>query len=212
MYVSTATFTLPPNLASFTAPLKDFQNSYDSTARLTIGAFIFSHGLPVVPVSDTGAGEKPEEPPASEPRLLLLYRASADVYGDLWDFPGGSVEESDETVIEAVKREVMEETGLHVSEIVEYVGMHTWIDSRPDGDEKWAKFSFTVRVAEESEPGYPQIKLAESEHQAFRWATEEDIKASLEERDGSIEFIAREEIEIAAEAFVSFRKRAMGKG
>jgi hypothetical protein len=36
------------------------------------------------------------------------------------------------------------------------------------------------------------------------WATEEDVKASLEGRDGALKFIANEEIEIAAEAFKQF--------
>lgn len=203
MYVSTATFTLPPSLAPFTASLKDFQKSYDSKSRLVIGAFIFSYGRPVAWPSEANADAK-SETPKPEPRLLLLHRASADAYGDLWDFPGGSVEESDETIVDAVKREVKEETGLQVTEIVECVGMHTWIDARPGRDIKWAKFSFTVKVAEAKDEKDPEIMLAEAEHQSFMWATEEDIRASLEEREGALKFIAMEEIEIAAEAFNRF--------
>jgi 8-oxo-dGTP pyrophosphatase MutT (NUDIX family) len=206
MYVSTAAFTLPPKLGSFTASLPEFQNSYNSTTKLVIGAFIFSYGLQLTPSPVADADAKLETP-TPEPRLLLLHRASADAYGDLWDFPGGSVEESDETIIDAVKREVMEETGLHVSEIMECVGMHTWVNSRPGSDEKCAKFSFTVKVAEERNCNHPEIKLAETEHQNFIWATEEDIKASLEEREGALKFIGMEEIEIAAEAFKRFSRR-----
>jgi 8-oxo-dGTP pyrophosphatase MutT (NUDIX family) len=204
MYVSTATFTLPPKLAPFTASQKDFQESYDSTTRLIVGAFIFSYGRPVAGPSKGNVDAK-SEMPALEPRLLLLHRASADAYGDLWDFPGGSVEESDETIVAAVEREVLEETGLQVAEIMEYVGMHTWIQSQLGRDIKWAKFSFTVRVTERSDGKDPEIKLAEAEHQAFMWATEDEIKASLEGREGSIKFIAVEEIEIAAEAFKRFK-------
>lgn len=204
MYVSTATFTLPPKLAPFTASLKDFRVSYDNTTRLVIGAFIFSYGDPVAFHSQSN-GDTKSERPKPEPRLLLLHRASADAYGDLWDFPGGSVEESDSTMVDAVKREVMEETGLQVAEIVECVGMRTWIDTRPGRNTKWAKFSFTVRVVKESDGKNPEIKLAEAEHQAFMWATEENIRASLEERDDAPKFIAMEEIEIAAEAFKRFK-------
>lgn len=204
MYVSTATFSLPPNLATFTASLKDFQESYDNATRLVIGAFIFSYGRPVTPLAQVNE-EAELETTRPEPRLLLLHRASADAYGDLWDFPGGSVEESDENIVEAVKREVLEETGLQVTEIVECVGMHTWVDARPGRGIKWAKFSFTVKVAEGGDGKGPDIKLAEAEHQAFMWATEEDIKASLEEREGALKFIAMEEIEIAAEAFKRFK-------
>jgi 8-oxo-dGTP pyrophosphatase MutT (NUDIX family) len=198
MYVSTATFTLPPDLAPFSAPLKTFQESYDIRARLVVGAFIFSSGR-----SNTSSPQADEDVARAtpEPRMLLLHRASADAYGDLWDFPGGSAEKTDESIVDAVKREVMEETGLHVSEVVECVGMHTWIDTQPGRNTKWAKFSFTVKVAEESEGVHPEVKLAEAEHQAFMWATEEDIRAGLEEREGALKFIAMEEIEIAAEAF-----------
>jgi 8-oxo-dGTP pyrophosphatase MutT (NUDIX family) len=206
MYVSTATFTLPPKLAPFTASLNGFQESCDSKTRLVIGAFIFSYRQPA---SEANTDAKLETPKA-KPHLLLLHRASADAYGDLWDFPGGSVEESDETMVDAVKREVMEETGLQVTEIVECVGMHTWIEARQGRDIKWAKFSFMVKVAEASDEKDPEIKLAEAEHQAFMWATEEDIRASLEEREGALKFIAMEEIEIAAEAFHRFMDPARG--
>src|SRR5277367_3523238 len=102
MDISTATFTLPPNLAPFTAPLNDFQESYDTNTRLVIGAFIFSYGPPVARPSDANVNAK-SETPKPEPRLLLLHRASTDAYGGLWDFPGGSVEKSDETMVDAVK-------------------------------------------------------------------------------------------------------------
>lgn len=202
MYISTASFTLPPNLAPFSAPLEVFQESYNNKARLVIGAFIFSSGRPSAPPSRSGTEPEAVKP---ESRMLLLHRVSADAYGDLWDFPGGSVEKTDSSIVDAVNREVMEETGLHVSEIVECIGMHTWIDERPGRNVEWAKFSFIVKVAEENGDDLPEIRLADAEHQAFRWAVEEDVRASLEEREGALKFIAMEEIEIAAEAFKRFK-------
>jgi hypothetical protein len=38
------------------------------------------------------------------------------------------------------------------------------------------------------------------------WATEEDIKANLEERECALKFIAMKEIEIAAEVFQRFER------
>lgn len=202
MSASTATFELPPNLAPFTAPQATFRESYDSTAGLIVGAFIFSYGRSNTTLPSVDAGVETTSP---RPRLLLLQRTSGDAYGDRWDFPGGSVEKHDETIVDAVKREVLEETGLHVSEIVGFVGIHTWVDARPNRDAKRAKFSFTVKVAEEGKAGGPDIKLAQTEHQAFMWATEEDIDASLVGGEGALQFIDVEEIEIAAEAFRKFK-------
>jgi 8-oxo-dGTP pyrophosphatase MutT (NUDIX family) len=209
-YISTTTFTLPANLSPFTAPLKTFQESYDGEASLVVGAFIFSYGHPNSLPSHTDVnGERAAAPSAQqEPRMLLLYRASADAYGDLWDFPGGSCEPSDATLLDAVKREVFEETGLRVSEVVGCVGLHTWEEDLKKGNRKWVKFSFLVNVGvgadEFDNGGFPRIKLAEREHQGFMWATEAEIRASLEKREGAMEFIAMEEIEIAAEAFRMF--------
>jgi 8-oxo-dGTP pyrophosphatase MutT (NUDIX family) len=207
-----ATFSLPSSLEPFSAPLKTFQTSYDPAARLVVGAFIFSYAHQIMPDARTAAQEADAES-QMKPRLLLLHRASADAYGDLWDFPGGSCEESDGTLLDAVKREVWEETGLRVADVVEFIGLRTWEDSRQGRHRKWAKFSFTVTVAEAKSnvekgiTGPPEVKLAEEEHQAFRWATEEDIQASLEGADGALQFIAIGEIEVAAEAF----KRLQGR-
>jgi 8-oxo-dGTP diphosphatase len=49
-------------------------------------------------------------------RVLIVRRANAPAHG-LYTLPGGVVE-SGETLIEAVKREVMEETGLTIEPVV----------------------------------------------------------------------------------------------
>lgn len=221
-YVSKATFALPPNLAPFTAPLKTFLDSYNSEASLVVGGFIFSHGVLVGALTRPLSNGEPANPEkattAPEPRLLLLYRATADAYGDLWDFPGGSCEPSDANLIEAVRREVWEETGLRVSEAMEFVALHTWVEDRKKGNRNWVKFSFIVTVDGDSGmndgmvdgSGFPIVKLAETEHQDLMWATEGDIMASLNGEEGAMKFIAIEEIESAAAAFRMF-KQSLGE-
>jgi ADP-ribose pyrophosphatase YjhB (NUDIX family) len=54
-----------------------------------------------------------------EGRILLVKRAH-DPYGGTWDVPGGFLEEAEHPV-DALRREVLEETGLEV-EPVEFVG------------------------------------------------------------------------------------------
>jgi 8-oxo-dGTP diphosphatase len=58
-----------------------------------------------------------------EGRILMQHRDSkARVAANQWAFPGGSIERGEEP-IEAAHRELMEETGLAVSELTPY-GVH----------------------------------------------------------------------------------------
>lgn len=61
--------------------------------RDIVGAFIFS----------------------SDNKLLLGKSIKGGVYPDYWIVPGGGME-PDETKVEAVKRETLEETGIDISE------------------------------------------------------------------------------------------------
>lgn len=58
-----------------------------------------------------------------KPDRVLLIRRGAPPFGGLWSFPGGRVE-SGETPVEAVRRELLEETSLEVAEpsLVRMVG------------------------------------------------------------------------------------------
>jgi 8-oxo-dGTP pyrophosphatase MutT (NUDIX family) len=205
MSIPNSTLALPPNLAPFTASLKTFHHSLDDNCktRIVVGSFIFSNSY-----------NAPSATP--EPHLLILHRASADTFGDCWDFPGGCVELTDVTLLDAVKREVFEETGLVVSDVEECVGMRKWEHVRGGREtEEWVKFGFVVRVERSEETGAEngngsdvlQIKLAEMEHQAFMWATEKDLLRSLSEEEGVLKFIARGEVEMALEAFRLFKAR-----
>jgi len=51
-------------------------------------------------------------------KLLILKRASNDKDdAGLWDVPGGAIR-SNETIFEAIKREVLEETGIKSSDLI----------------------------------------------------------------------------------------------
>jgi ADP-ribose pyrophosphatase YjhB (NUDIX family) len=64
----------------------------------------------------------------AEGRLLLVRRAH-DPYGGTWDLPGGFLEEA-EHPLDALRRELLEETGLEVDPL-DFVG--AWIDRYGDG-------------------------------------------------------------------------------
>ena len=63
------------------------------------------------------------------PSGQLLVRRAGDPYGGTWDLPGGFLEEA-EHPLEALRRELREETGLDV-EPAEFVG--AWLDRYGDG-------------------------------------------------------------------------------
>jgi ADP-ribose pyrophosphatase YjhB (NUDIX family) len=56
-------------------------------------------------------------------RRVLLARRAFEPYADMWDTPGGFLEEGEEPVA-ALRRELLEETGLTI-EISDFVGMFT---------------------------------------------------------------------------------------
>lgn len=57
----------------------------------------------------------------AESRVLLVRRAGADTSPSAWEMPGGGVD-SGENLIQAVKREAKEETGLNAATEPRYAG------------------------------------------------------------------------------------------
>ncbi|KAI4231174.1 MAG: hypothetical protein L6R40_007819 [Gallowayella cf. fulva] len=54
-----------------------------------------------------------------KPEVLMLKRAAHEsIYPNIFEIPGGKVEDSDATILEAVKREVFEEAGMKVIQVV----------------------------------------------------------------------------------------------
>ena len=66
---------------------------------------------------------------ADDEGRLLLVRRAGDPYEGTWDLPGGFLEEA-EAPLDALRRELLEETGLEV-EPVEFFG--AWLDRYGDG-------------------------------------------------------------------------------
>jgi 8-oxo-dGTP diphosphatase len=96
---------------------------------------------------------------ANDGHVLLLRRPQNDFMGDIYELPSGKVE-PDETLDTALRREVEEETGLEIIDIIGYLGS---FDYNSASGKKSRQFNFTTTVAA-AEPIHLQ------EHDAYLWA------------------------------------------
>ena len=98
-------------------------------------------------------------------RTLLLRRKHGDFMGGLYELPSGVVEPG-EAIGEALRREVMEETGLRVAAVEAWLGFFNYVSR---GGRTTRQFNFRVSVDD-----FPFISL--SEHDAFIWARASDLE------------------------------------
>lgn len=171
-------YTVAPNLAYFDIPFAEFAAARPEFESFGVGGYIFSR--------------KNFAHSDEAPRILLLQRALTDSFPGCWEGPGGASEPEDGTLLDGVVREVLEETGLHVSRVVELVAADAWQHTRRNDTRfRIAKYSFIVEVHEHTRElceGVTQavpreeipVSLEATEHQAFEWATKEDLRLSLQ--------------------------------
>ena len=95
-------------------------------------------------------------------KILLVQQRKTEAYG-LWSFPGGRVEK-DETIEEAVLREVKEELDVKLVEY-EFYKLQT-IDSRGD---KLEIHTFIGKIC-------GNIHLKNDELMSYKWCSLEDVK------------------------------------
>lgn len=115
-----------------------------------------------------------------EGKMLLVQRAKEEkAFPNFWEIPGGKVDDTDESLLHAVAREIKEETGLDVSRVVRKVGEFGWGEtSKKTGREHvWRKLIFEVEVSNSD------VVLDPIEHQDFLYATEEDV---VNDRSGEV--------------------------
>ena len=110
-------------------------------------------------------------------RILLIQRGKAPAAGS-WSLPGGRVEPG-ETLVEAVQREVREETGLDVN-VGEYVG--TVERSAPQGG-TYLIHDFRAHCAGDTEP------IPGDDARAARWTGCAELD-SLPMASGVVEALA----------------------
>jgi 8-oxo-dGTP diphosphatase len=93
-----------------------------------------------------------------------LKRPSDDFLGGIYELPSGKVEEG-ETLLDALHREVNEETGLKIEKIKEYAGSFDYVSK---SGKKTRQFNFIVTIK------FP-VNIVLQEHDNFVWASNKQL-------------------------------------
>lgn len=92
--------------------------------------------------------------------ILIVFRADSDDFLPGYaEIPGGGAEE-DESLVDALHRETMEETGLQITEIIGYAGEFDYLSG---SGKKTRQFNFLVT------PANYNIELNPVEHVRYIW-------------------------------------------
>ncbi|KAG6988968.1 hypothetical protein G7Y79_00066g094860 [Physcia stellaris] len=141
--------SIPSCILPFRIPLSPYLGSSQRYTNLAVAACIFTTRAPK--------------------RLLLVQRAASERG---WEVPGGSVDTSDPTILHGLAREVFEETGLKLTKFVRTVGQGIEFNTGPE--KRWIKLSFEIEIQGGASKN-TKITLDPTEHQAFKWATKEEV-------------------------------------
>jgi len=95
----------------------------------------------------------------SNNKFLLLKRVSDDFMGDLVELPSGTVDEG-ETVLEALQREIKEETSLDIKSIDKYIDSFDYLSS---SGKKTRQLNFLLTTKTSN------VRLNPKEHSAHYW-------------------------------------------
>jgi len=143
------------------------------------GAFVIdSHPITTptttTTTTTTGAQQTSDGAPETEKKILLIQRSAHDSWPGRWEIPGGACDPEDPSILYSVARELWEEAGLKASQIGPLVGGTDHIFLTGSGNVV-CRFSFLVDV-ERNEGAPLEVKLDPREHQAFVWATEQEVR------------------------------------
>ncbi len=98
-------------------------------------------------------------------KFLIIKRNQDEIaFPGKWSFPGGKLEKG-QTILETLKREVLEETGLEIEDYKEYLKDYTFI--RPD-EHSVVGICFIVKAKSE------KVSISK-DFEDFKWITPEEL-------------------------------------
>ncbi len=97
-------------------------------------------------------------------KALLLKRPADDFFPNIFELPSGKVEEN-ENFEQAIRREIKEETGLDIENIIKYLN---YFDYNSKSGKKTREFNFLVKIR------LGKVKL--SEHTEYKWISKAELK------------------------------------
>ncbi len=97
-------------------------------------------------------------------KVLMLLRKEDDFLPNVYELPGGKVEK-DESLPEAIKRELFEETSLEIKKIIKFLG---YFEYESEDKSKTRQFNFSVTVKKFD-------KIIHPEHQNFKFVELKDL-------------------------------------
>lgn len=100
-------------------------------------------------------------------KVLIIQRAASDTFPNMWEVPSGKREEF-ETTINAVTREVKEETNLEV-EVLSPIGVFEFKTEKESEIRDVTQICFICKVV-----GDTDVKLSD-EHQNFVWVGKDEL-------------------------------------
>ncbi|EGO02060.1 hypothetical protein SERLA73DRAFT_177778 [Serpula lacrymans var. lacrymans S7.3] len=172
-----STFSISPAVKKYDIPVSELRFLHPGK-RLVVGVAIFRL---VASASHMSSMKK---------ELLLLQRAShEDTFPDMYEIPGGHVEDTDDTVLATVFRETFEETGLVVDRVVrEFDGFEY-----PSRNGPTVQLNFIVEVHDGG-----NVTLNPEEHQAFAWV-EPGANLGLYALTGNMVKVVQDALEISVQ-------------
>ncbi len=102
-----------------------------------------------------------------EGRLLLLKRVPETYQGNLWDLPGGTLEDGEDPATGAA-REAREETGAEIKDLDLFF-------QAANVDERKNKQFITLIFTAEAEGDLAEVKLSPDEHSEYAWVPLDEV-------------------------------------
>lgn len=100
-------------------------------------------------------------------KVLCLKRMSNDFMPRIYELPSGKVE-AEESLSEALIREVKEETNLNITQICDYLG---YFDYQSRSGNKTRQFNFMV----DCDVATSKVQLDTKEHEGYSWISRDEI-------------------------------------